>query len=201
LNEENIELKDFEENIELKNNFEEKKLPKEKELSILDEILTKKHSQKKTNISQKVIQKPDTQKVISNNYFEYLKKSSINPSKKPFKKTEIKEKKIEEKIETVPDKKDMNIIGLYCDYVGIDDLGMNDAVGRVVLIDINENIIYDKTLKNNIVDYRYKETGLKYADFVDSIDLKTLRIEISPLIKNKIIITVDNYSVRNFLYN
>lgn len=75
---------------------------------------------------------------------------------------------------------------LCCDYVLLKN---KSAVGRISIVDQNQNFVYSSfVFQNNVVDYQFKITGIRPCDLINAPTEKLVRESISKILFSKIIV-------------
>ena len=77
------------------------------------------------------------------------------------------------------------VVAIDCEFVGVGPGGKHSALGRVSIVDVFGNILYDKVAlpERDIVDYRTPWSGLRPSDFIAAIPEEFVKRKVSEMLQ------------------
>lgn len=77
------------------------------------------------------------------------------------------------------------VVGIDCEFVGVGPGGKQNGLGRVTIVDVGGNILYDQVAlpERDIVDYRTPWSGLRPSNFASAIPEEFVKRKVRDLLK------------------
>ena len=82
------------------------------------------------------------------------------------------------------------ILSMDCEMVGVGPDGKDSIVARVSIINFYGDCVYDKYVKptKKVTDFRTEISGIRPGDFKNAEDFRTVRSEVSEILKDRILV-------------
>ncbi|XP_050442270.1 RNA exonuclease 4 [Adelges cooleyi] len=89
-----------------------------------------------------------------------------------------------------PEKKDIEVVAIDCEMVGINPDGQGNMLARVSIVNSKGETIYDKFVKptQNVTDYRTPVSGVRPEDIENGENFIRVKKEVTQLLKNKLLV-------------